>query len=197
MECLTVTNFSAAAVFYQLPSLSCFSYLSCSFSSPPTLPFPFSISLFIIALSPSSSCRYLTSCVKSKYYITKWVEDVNKNTEGPYIRYTNIRLHYICPYSQFPSSLVRFPDQILFFRDEKWVWGFEEHLLAEKTWILSKSNINFSVIVYFWSNHLLFHYSKTSTDTLDIELQCHIKVFKFMNISTVTRINSISRYTVL
>ncbi len=36
------------------------------------------------------------------------------------------------PIHQFPSSVVRFPDQILFFRDENWVWGFEEHLLAEK-----------------------------------------------------------------
>ncbi len=116
---LTVTNFSAAAVFYQLPSLSCFSYLSCSFSSPPTLPFPFSISLFIIALSPSSSCRYLTSCVKSKYYITKWVEDVNKNTEGPYIRYTNIRLHYICPYSSVSLLTCSFPwPNIIFQRWE-------------------------------------------------------------------------------
>uniref|UniRef100_A0A8C2CP50 ADAM metallopeptidase domain 22 n=1 Tax=Cyprinus carpio TaxID=7962 RepID=A0A8C2CP50_CYPCA len=34
----------------------------------------------------SNSTEYLTPCVKSEYYVTKWVEDVNKNTEGPYIR---------------------------------------------------------------------------------------------------------------
>ncbi len=89
------------------------------FSPYPTLPFPFSISLFTIALSPSSSCRYLTSCVKSKYYITKWVEDVNKNTEGPYIRYTNIRLHYICPYSSVSLLSCSFPwPNIIFQRWE-------------------------------------------------------------------------------
>lgn len=83
------------------------------------LPFPFSISLFTIALSPSSSCRYLTSCVKSEYYITKWVEDVNKNTEGPYIRYTNIRLHYICPYSSVSLLSCSFPwPNIIFQRWE-------------------------------------------------------------------------------
>jgi len=53
----------------------------------PFLSLSLSLSLFTIAPSPSSSCRYLTPCVKSEYYVTKWVEDVNKNTEGPYIRY--------------------------------------------------------------------------------------------------------------
>ncbi|KAI2654967.1 Disintegrin and metalloproteinase domain-containing protein 22 [Labeo rohita] len=103
-RCSGEINFSAAAVFYQLPSLSCFSYLSCSFSSP--LPFPFSISLFTIAPSPSSSCRYLTPCVKSEYYVTKWVEDVNKNTEGPYIRYNNI---ISVPYSSVSLLSCSFP----------------------------------------------------------------------------------------
>lgn len=32
-------------------------------------------------------CRYLSPWFKTEYYVTKWVEDVNKNTEGPYIRY--------------------------------------------------------------------------------------------------------------
>lgn len=36
---------------------------------------------------PTSSCRYLTPSSKTDYYVTEWVEDVNKNTEGPYIRY--------------------------------------------------------------------------------------------------------------
>lgn len=79
------------------------------------------------------------------------------------------------PIHQFPSSVVRFPDQISFFRDENWVLGFEEHLLAETTWILSKSNIHFNVFGSFWANHLLFHYNKTSTDTLEIKLQYHIR----------------------
>uniref|UniRef100_A0AAR2IMY4 ADAM metallopeptidase domain 22 n=1 Tax=Pygocentrus nattereri TaxID=42514 RepID=A0AAR2IMY4_PYGNA len=35
----------------------------------------------------SNSTEYLTPCFKTDYYVTKWVEDVNKNTEGPYIRY--------------------------------------------------------------------------------------------------------------
>lgn len=74
------------------------------FSPHPSL--SLSLSLFTIAPSPSSSCRYLTPCVKSEYYVTKWVEDVNKNTEGPFIRYNNIRLHYICPLSiSFPPQL--------------------------------------------------------------------------------------------
>ncbi|GAA6103534.1 disintegrin and metalloproteinase domain-containing protein 22 isoform X4 [Tachysurus ichikawai] len=34
----------------------------------------------------SNSTEYLTPCSKTDYYVTEWVEDVNKNTEGPYIR---------------------------------------------------------------------------------------------------------------
>lgn len=49
--------------------------------------------LFIITsptLSPSPSpCRYLSPWFKTEYYVTKWLEDVNKNTQGPFLRYFN------------------------------------------------------------------------------------------------------------
>lgn len=32
-------------------------------------------------------CRYLNPWFKRDYNVAKWVEDVNKNTEGPYFRY--------------------------------------------------------------------------------------------------------------
>lgn len=32
-------------------------------------------------------CRYLNPWFKREYNVAKWVEDVNKNTEGPYFRY--------------------------------------------------------------------------------------------------------------
>lgn len=39
-------------------------------------------------LLPSPSHRYLTPPSKTEFYdVTKWVEDVNKNTQGPYLRY--------------------------------------------------------------------------------------------------------------
>ncbi|MFT7816281.1 disintegrin and metalloproteinase domain-containing protein 22 isoform X2 [Arapaima gigas] len=34
----------------------------------------------------SNSTEYLNPWFKTEYYVTKWVEDVNKNTEGPYFR---------------------------------------------------------------------------------------------------------------
>lgn len=53
---------------------------------------------------PTSSCRYLTPCSKTDYYVTEWVEDVNKNTEGPYIRYY-LRLLRILPRIHFALFL--------------------------------------------------------------------------------------------
>lgn len=57
----------------------------------PFLPFLSLIlpSLCCVHHSPSSpSHRYLTPRLKAEFYdVTKWVEDVNRNTEGPYIRY--------------------------------------------------------------------------------------------------------------
>lgn len=148
----TVKNFSAAAVFYQLPSLSCFSYLS--------LPFPFSISLFTIAPFPSFSCRYLTPCVKSEYYVTKWVEDVNKNTEGPYIRYNNIRLHYICPYSSVSLLSCSFPWPNIIF--QRWelsvrVW----RALAGRN-DMNPLKIKISISVYLCLFDLIIYYSITT-----------------------------------
>lgn len=52
--------------------------------------FSLSSPLLVLCLSPPSSPshRYLTPRFKTEFYdVTKWVEDVNKNTEGPYLRY--------------------------------------------------------------------------------------------------------------
>uniref|UniRef100_A0AAY4A3H0 ADAM metallopeptidase domain 22 n=1 Tax=Denticeps clupeoides TaxID=299321 RepID=A0AAY4A3H0_9TELE len=38
----------------------------------------------------SNSTEFLTPCVQTEYYVTKWVTDVNKNTEGPYLRYQSL-----------------------------------------------------------------------------------------------------------
>lgn len=79
---------------------SSFSFLSPVF----LLPLSHFLSLFLwsssISPRPTSPSRYLTPCSKSDYYVTEWVEDVNKNTEGPYIRYY-LRLLYIPPRIHF------------------------------------------------------------------------------------------------
>jgi len=85
----------------------------------PSLPFlslSLSLSLFTIAPSPSSSCRYLTPCVKSEYYVTKWVEDVNKNTEGPYIRYKTPDCIIPVPYPSVSLLSCFFPSPNIIFQ---------------------------------------------------------------------------------
>lgn len=81
--------------------------LSCSFSFLPSfLPYVLPFSLFspiLVSRPPPShtSHRYLTPRSKTEYYdVTKWVEDVNKNTRGPYLRY------YLRPCSR-PHMLVK------------------------------------------------------------------------------------------
>ena len=53
------------------------------------LPFSlFSPSLCCVHHPVPPSHRYLTPRFKTEFYdVTKWVEDVNKNTQGPYLRY--------------------------------------------------------------------------------------------------------------
>lgn len=75
-----------AVLCCRLPTPSSFSFLSPVFLLH-SFSLPLTLSVFIIVPSPTSSCRYLTPCSKTDYYVTEWVEDVNKNTEGPYIRY--------------------------------------------------------------------------------------------------------------
>ncbi|XP_031432575.1 disintegrin and metalloproteinase domain-containing protein 22 isoform X2 [Clupea harengus] len=41
----------------------------------------------------SNSTEFLTPCIQTEYYVTKWVEDVNKNTEEPYLRYRHRSPH--------------------------------------------------------------------------------------------------------
>lgn len=49
------------------------------------LPLPCVVS---ITSPPPPSHRYLTPRLKAEFYdVTKWVEDVNRNTQGPYLRY--------------------------------------------------------------------------------------------------------------
>lgn len=64
-------------------------------SSPPHLvlcPFNFP--------PPQPSHRYLTPRLKTEFYdVTKWVEDVNRNTQGPYLRY------YLGPRPVYPTRL--------------------------------------------------------------------------------------------
>lgn len=59
--------------------------------------------------SPSSpSHRYLTPRFKTEFYdVTKWVEDVNRNTQGPYLRY------YLRP-CPVPHTLVQKPPHFWF-----------------------------------------------------------------------------------
>lgn len=60
------------------------SFLSFLFSLLPPLP-------LLLVLCPwphPPSHRYLTPCSKSEFYdVTKWVEDVNRNTQRPFLRY--------------------------------------------------------------------------------------------------------------
>lgn len=53
-----------------------------------------------VCCHPSSpSHRYLTPRHKAEFCdVTKWVEDVNRNTQGPFLRY-NLRLHPFPPHS--------------------------------------------------------------------------------------------------
>uniref|UniRef100_A0A4W3K7E9 ADAM metallopeptidase domain 22 n=1 Tax=Callorhinchus milii TaxID=7868 RepID=A0A4W3K7E9_CALMI len=41
---------------------------------------------FLCSPTPNAFCRYLNPWYKREYNVAKWVEDVNKNTEGPYFR---------------------------------------------------------------------------------------------------------------
>lgn len=51
----------------------------------------------------SPSHRYLTPRHKAEFCdVTKWVEDVNRNTQGPYIRYY-LRLRPLTPYTHTPT----------------------------------------------------------------------------------------------
>lgn len=43
--------------------------------------------LFCFLVPSIAFCRYLNPWFKRDYNVAKWVEDVNKNTEGPYFRY--------------------------------------------------------------------------------------------------------------
>lgn len=67
------------------------------FSFPPFLSSP---PPCVVSITPVPPHRYLTPRFKTEFYdVTKWVEDVNKNTQGPYLRY-NLRP---CP---VPHTLV-------------------------------------------------------------------------------------------
>lgn len=87
LEILSFFNF-----FSLLPSFSLFSPLLVLCPSP-----------------PSSSHRYLTPGFKAEFYdVTKWVEDVNRNTQGPYLRY------YLRP-CPVPHTLLQNPPHFWFY----------------------------------------------------------------------------------
>lgn len=74
------------SVSFFLPFFSLFSphLVLCPFNFPP----------------PQPSHRYLTPRLKTEFYdVTKWVEDVNRNTQGPYLRY------YLGPRPVYPTRL--------------------------------------------------------------------------------------------
>lgn len=73
--------------------------LLCSFSLYNHFHFPFFLIQACVVLldcipcflcssvPPVAFCRYFNPSYKRKHYVAIWVEDVNKNTDGPYIRY--------------------------------------------------------------------------------------------------------------